>query len=301
MPTLNQFEIAKALRSEMVGRISDYTGQICSTAVAQSFMDLRSKRVAPREIHSDKETDTDMITRAFFDVRDDQRSPDVYVADPVRNGRFLERCRQLGACSSEYALNKALLNARKANRLKNLQSRPLRLNHERYVFASEFAATELRYRTGATVDDIICDPSLAKEFDDIAAKIAPGFTSLEYRWAMLNVRKSGRDKTPFVMPQFKEPIQLLSDTLSLPASRGVYVLSDQSRTLYVHGTANLNGGIALHRQLDFGSAFANRLWNPNPNDLLVSYAMIPEAKFLRPIELRLISERKPLFNIISAA
>lgn len=307
MSTLNQFEIAKTLRSEIVGRLRDFHGQISTAGVAQSFIDLRSKCVSPKEIHDNAESETDNIIQAFIDVRDEPHSPDVYVADPARNKRFIDRCRALGERASDYTLNKALLNARKANRLKDLNSKPLRWNHERYVFASEFAATELRYRTGATVDDIICDPDLAAEFDAIAMRIAPGFTPFRYRWAMLSVRKAGKPQGAKLiladsLPPFEEPFQLLSDDPPpLPAKRGVYLLLENTRTLYVHGTKDLSRGIELHRHIDFRRVFAKSLWNPNPKELLVSYAMIPEATLLRPIELWLISERKPLFNIVNAA
>lgn len=307
MSTLNQFDIAKTLRSEIVGRSRDCHGQISTPGVVQSHLDLRSKPVAPTELHRNLEVDTDKVIQAFYDVRDDQRSPDLYVADPSRNRRFLDRCRELGEHASEYAINKTLLNARKANLLKNLKSKPTRFVHERYVFASEFAATELRYRTGASIDDIICDPALAAEFDAIAIKIAPGFTPLQYRWAMLSVRKAGKSKEAkwepkYEMPRLEDPFPLLSRHFpTLPDERGVYLLLEKSRTLYVHGTRDISRGIELHRQVDFRGVFAECLWDPDPDELLVTFATVPEARLMRPVELRLICERKPLFNIVNAA
>lgn len=307
MSTLNQFDIAKTLQSEIVGRSRDCHGQVSTSGVVQSYFDLRCKPVAPSEIHHDLDVDTETVVQAFYDVRDDQRSPDLYVADPDRNRRFLDRCGELGERASEYAINKTLLNARKANLLKNLNSKPTRFDHEQYVFASEFAATELRYRTGASIDDIICDPALAAEFDAIAMKIAPGFTPLRYRWAMLSVRKAGRSKEAkwepeYEMPHFENPFPLFAThSPALPDERGVYLLQERSRTLYVHGTRSISRGIELHRRVDFRGVFAKYLWDPDPDELLVSFAAVAEAKLMRPIELRLICERKPLFNIVNAA
>jgi site-specific DNA-methyltransferase (adenine-specific) len=36
---------------------------------------------------------------------------------------------------------------------------------------------------------MLCEPDLAKRFDAIARSFAPGFTSLQYRWAALTIRK----------------------------------------------------------------------------------------------------------------
>src|SRR5688572_24067608 len=43
-----------------------------------------------------------------------------------------------------------------------------------------------------SLDTVICDPLLAAAFDSFAARLAPGFSSFEYRWAALGLRKAGR-------------------------------------------------------------------------------------------------------------
>jgi len=231
MSTLNQFDIAKTLGSEIVGRSRDSQGQISTPGVVQSYFDLRGKSVAPAEIPDDIGVDKDKVVQAFYDVRDDQRSPDLYVADPDRNRRFLNRCRELGETASNYAINKTLLNARKAGKSKDAKWEP------------------------------------------------------EYE-----------------MPELENPLPLFaSQSPVLPDERGVYLLLEKSRTLYVHGTRNLSRGIELHRHVDFRRTFASFLWDPNPDELQISFATVPEAKLMRPVELRLIFERKPLFNIVNAA
>lgn len=307
MTTLNQFDIAQSLGSEIIGRSIDHHGQISVPSVAQNFLELRTKSVSPSEVHGDAEADTDRVITAFYDVRSDRGSPDLYVADPDRNRQFLKRCRDLGEQASDYVINKALLNARKANLLKGLNSQRTTFDHSEYVFASECAATELRYRTGASVDDIICDPELAAEFDAIAERISPGFPSLRYRWALLSVRKAGNSRTAkwkpeYEMPKLEPPVPLFADVKSaFPEERGVYILLEKSRTLYVHGAKQLCEEIDRHRQVDFRRIFAECLWEPNLDNLFVSYAAIAERELVRPVEYRLIEERKPLFNIVSAA
>ena len=50
----------------------------------------------------------------------------------------------------------------------------------------------LRTESARSLDDVLCDPELAREFDDRAAAFAPGFRPLQYRWAALKLRKAGQ-------------------------------------------------------------------------------------------------------------
>ena len=57
-----------------------------------------------------------------------------------------------------------------------------------------------------TLDDILCDPDLAHQFDEIARSLAPGFTSLQYRWGALTLRK--KSKTARVRSEFFTTLSL---------------------------------------------------------------------------------------------
>jgi len=304
MSKLNHFAIARILDSEILGPVSPGHGQIGSVQIVEDVFDIRQKPIAPDEVHCGESVDADTLVQAFHDVRDDRKSPDFYVAEPERNCRFIRRCRELGIEASEYAINKALLNARKANRLKGLHSERTTLNHDDYAFASEFAATEIRYRTGASVDDMICDPELRSEFDQLASKMAPGYSPLEYRWALLSIRKAGQAKweAKYEMPALSSPTRLFSDEVEgVPRNAGVYLLLEQQRPLYVRGARDVHHGVELHRREEFLKPLLDRLWRPSPDDLLFSYATLPQRKLLRPVEQRLIREKRPLFNIPPAA
>src|SRR5882672_5469950 len=135
------------------------------------------------------------VRDAFLTVRD-RYPPDRVVADPQLNQAFISECRRLGLADSIKALNQKLLNLRKGGDLKGLR-RSVRTsfrNEEEYRFASEIAARHLERQKNVTVDEIICDPELVREFDSIAADLAPGFLPLQYRWAAFNLRKAKRLK-----------------------------------------------------------------------------------------------------------
>src|SRR5438552_7978503 len=148
----------------------------------------------------------------------------------------------MGLKVSDYALNKTLLNARKNKVLTGLHSVKTSIDYEEFAFACEFAATELKYKIGVSIDDIVCDPVVAEQFDAIAAKLSPGHTSFEYRWAILSIRKSGRSvdwKDSYKMPKFQHTFRLVGDPVDkLPINGGAYILYENARKrpLYARST-----------------------------------------------------------------
>lgn len=311
MTQINHFAISSILNSEIVGRANFGHGQIASLGDPQRYFDLLGVGVPPAVAHSNEDVDIAVVVKAFHAIRNrrkDRGSPDLYVADPERNSQFLAQCRELGIEASDYVINKTLLYARKNNWLPDLNSAKTSFDYEDYAFASEFAATELKYRTGASIDDILCDPALAAEFDSIAARLAPGYTSLQYRWAILSIRKAGRHsklKPNFRMPRFNGRFQLVKDPVeTLPTINGVYILYESEKPLYARSTASLRHGVEQHRNPQVLSAIADKLWQPNLDRLLVSFATLPAnspKSLLLPIEKKIVEEKRPIFNVPRAA
>jgi hypothetical protein len=184
--------------------------------------------------------------RRAFDAASDGYSPDRVVADPELDARFLALCRQHGLLQPDAVLNRALLNLRKGGALRGLRSRRSSFpDEDQYRFASEMAVRFMERRDGVSLDDIIADPELAREFDALAARIVPGHTPLEYRWAALNLRKARRLK-PDIVGRLLQPEAVLTfrvadlDVGSIPPRSGLYVLFTKEGVLYVGEAANLN-------------------------------------------------------------
>jgi site-specific DNA-methyltransferase (adenine-specific) len=120
-------------------------------------------------------------------------SSDRVIADPALNANFVERCRKFGIPGSPVEWNRALMRYRKAGRLAKLSaSRRTTFSREEldcYIFASEIAMRRLLDEGHLSLDDMLCEPELADRFDGIARSFAPGFSSLQYRWAALTIRK----------------------------------------------------------------------------------------------------------------
>ena len=106
---------------------------------------------------------------------------------------FLDACLKQGLDASAANLNRALFRLRKSGKLQSvptLKRTEFRWEEtDEYSFASEIAWRQIHDLTHASIDEILCDPQTAEQFDQIAMKFAPGYSSLQYRWAALKLRK----------------------------------------------------------------------------------------------------------------
>lgn len=184
-------------------------------------------------------------------------SVDRLLADPDLNLAFADECRKLGLVGDPQTWNLLLLRLRKQKDGLQTGREILRTGVswaecDRYLAASEMALQSLLNEDACgSLDDLLCDPVQAAEFDRRAASIAPGFTPFEYRWAALKLRKEAKVARGrgFVLynahrqqlnRQFGAEIPLteLSEN-SLPNTAGVYLLSGKKKVYYAGETRNL--------------------------------------------------------------
>src|SRR5439155_11676519 len=121
-------------------------------------------------------------------------------------------CWQLGAAAPPQELNWTLLTARKDGHLRGLpRAKAFSIPRERldqFSFASEIALRHLQDRAyygeqrELSLDKVLCDPALAAEFDATARRLAPGYSSLDYRWAAMTLRKARRWAAELRLPSF---------------------------------------------------------------------------------------------------
>lgn len=234
-------------------------------------------------------------------------SVDRIIADPELNKNFISACNELGVSKSAAELNRSLLNLRKSGQLKSTgdigRTRPA--NVEDYRFASEIAARHIEQRHQTTLDRILCDPQLADEFDLVASQLAPGYSSLEYRWAALRLRKTSKLKPELVLrvAQIQSadfgPIEKIQPQ-DLPDTQGIYIFYSISETLYVGEASNLRKRVAKHLDHSDRKALAHWLWANGVKDLRLEVLVLPESfnSLARlAVEKELIKSRRPLFNI----
>lgn len=234
-------------------------------------------------------------------------SPDRVVADPDLNLRFQELCRLDLPEVAAVDANRCLLNARKAGLLAGIKTtnRTSFSNEDDYRYAAEIAVRFLEKRDDTTLDEIICDPGQAMEFDSIASGICPGYSPLEYRWAALNLRKSSGLK-PERMSHIVRPTGVRLGPISeleqddLPNSQGLYIFYGGSETLYVGESGNLKSRLKKHLDHSDNKELARWFWKNGFSDVNLEVQELPvetNQKIRKALESELIATRHPLFNV----
>ncbi len=246
----------------------DAVGSAPKTANGKKNIRLRNGRPVP---HADAEVEKGII--AAYRQTSKGKSTDYLLCDPELNAKFVGECKKKGIEGSAFVWNRVLLRLRKAGRLpKARQARRLRTfgSMDAYSFASEIAMQSIGIDYDLKIDDILCAPNFAAEFDRLASEFAPGHSSFDYRWAALAVRKRAitakksakKHCQQWLEKKLPRPIPLaraLSEDYERP---GVYVVSNHVHKLYVGETCNIRGRIDCMRD--------NAVWSKlDPQSVMV--------------------------------
>jgi hypothetical protein len=167
------------------------------------------------------------------------------------------------------------------------------------------AGRYLERREQRSLDHILCDPELAAVFDVTAASLAPGFSSLQYRWAALNLRKARRFK-PELLSRVAPPREIIHYRArelvvsQLPVTQGLYLLFDGKRLLYVGEAANVRVRIKQHLDHSDRKELARWLWENGTEELRLEIQLLePDTptRVRKALEAELIRSRDPVFNV----
>jgi DNA modification methylase len=219
----------------------------------------------------------DAIVSAFQRVHGGY-SADYLLANHDLNAQFVDACRKYGAVLPAVDLNRTLLRLRKSSRLPSMTTKRVQISDSRFdefEFASEIAVRLLQDR-GYTLDGILCDPAVAEEFDLIASRFAPGFSSFEFRWGALRIRKmyhvriAEQDALDLVHRRRRgeKPVRVLKLTsAALPEAAGTYrVFVPEIQQTFVGATLNLRR--RLLRQ--FEPDRLNHVWGAHSAEMRVT-------------------------------
>lgn len=152
-----------------------------------------------------------------FRISHDGYSVDRIVADPAANALFEEACRRMQLAGDLRTWNTLLFRLREAGELSHVPvDRKTTIHWEdldEYLHASEMALQLLLNRERAShITEILCDPIIASEFDELATRICPGQTPFEYRWGALT------------LVQQSEKARIRGQVLDLPQKLGREIL-----------------------------------------------------------------------------
>lgn len=250
---------------------------------------------------------TGSLIQAFGEIRDGY-SADRVVADPTLNRRFLRRCRELGLSGTDYDLNWRLLNARKNSLMSDLpRTKRYTVNEtDKFEYASELAVRHLQRTKNVSLDQIICDPDLAHEFDRFAGRLAPGFTPLEYRWMALGLRKAGRLLGETVARLDVPKLEMVASVSKLKPSAlsqtcGLYLFSSQGRPVFLGQTDSLRPRLERHLEVSDSRGLPGWLWDEGPLDLSVAETPGILRASRQTAEILLIKQLHPALNYQRAA
>jgi hypothetical protein len=192
----------------------------------------------------------ELVVQAFAEVRDG-RSSEYVVCAPDYERRYHDRLKELGLRLTPADANLMLWNARRSRRLTHLPaSRPYSPAKElaSYEFVCEWAYRHLiaslrqaghGYRS-TTLERILCIPEWREQFDELVARIKPGFSPLDYRWVAMRVRKRSGEKRVATPSLFDEMVPATEAARKLPDSPGAYLIrSAAGEQLYTGWAPNL--------------------------------------------------------------
>lgn len=253
--------------------------------------------------------DRKLILEAFIEIRKGW-SADRVIADPILNAIFIQACCARNISVSAEDLNLTLMNARKGGQLSGCsRSKKTSFSDEDdYAFAAEIAIRFLERRDGTNLDRVICSPEKASEFDDLAGRLAPGYTSLQYRWAALNLRKRKAlkpEQMSHVVASEKVKIDRVEDLVikNITVNQGLYVFTDSNskNTLYVGEASNLRKRLGKHLEHSDNKGLAHWIWEHGTDGIWVELHELPistSKKTRRALEYELIQSRMPEFNVL---
>lgn len=218
---------------------------------------------------------------AAFKKTHDGWAVDRVLTDPELQAAFYKECVRLGLPLSQKETCLRLLKLRKkGGALKGSKRYSVSAEEcEPYLHACEIAwATIHATHSNISVEEILSNPDQATAFDAVALQFAPGFTSLEYRWGALRLRKSlkkarerGRTLKPprrfwlgasFAKYQSQDVVD----------SRGLYLIHQGNDCLYVGSTTN------LRQRLQAITTKPSQHWGATRRQLSFKYFTIPEAE-----------------------
>ena len=161
-------------------------------------------------------------------------------------------------------------------------------------------------RDGLTLDAIICKPEKAAQFDEVSARIAPGHTPLQYRWAALNLRKARSLEPEIVARIAAPPVEVINLNVSnivadeLPSAQGLYLFFAADQLLYVGETENLRKRLRKHLDHSDNKGLARWIWEFGTEALHLEMHLLKEGtatRIRKALELELIRSRQPIFNV----
>ncbi len=223
------------------------------------------------------------IATAFENIHEGW-TVDRILTDPQLQSGFYQECIRLGLPLSQKETCLRLLKLRKKGSAPRGSKRysVSGADCEPYLHACEIAWASVHARyPEISLEEILSDPERAAEFDAVAEQFAPGFTSLEYRWGALRLRKSlkkARERGLALRPPRRLHLGdqfARFDLHQVMDASGIYLLYLKDECVYV-GAAT-----SLQLRLQKLTATPSARWGAPRRQLNFRYFTTPESELDR--------------------
>jgi DNA modification methylase len=287
--------IQARLNQTSVGDPLDGAADPATSAPTTAKPKLKRRKLSPEEA---AELDRGIV--AAFKKTHCGLSADHLVADPDLNSTFLEACKKSGLPGYPAQWNLGLMRIRKKGKLPHSEKRDRVRTYQQmdgYSFAAEVAMHQLGIEFGVTLDGLLCNPELAARFDELAAAYAPGYSSFEYRWAALALRKRAKKARRLAEKDYREwrrrpvprPKSLEGRKWAESKGPGVYVLhAAGNERLYVGETLDLSQRIETTLQIPAWQRIQPIAATIVPDDKPYGLQAALVARFHPPMNSRLV-------------
>ena len=317
METLNQYALSQSLGSKMRPVNTPQFGNFGLLATTVESLQAREFQGEPVCTAHFGYAEDRVVVRAFEAVRQGF-APDVLLWNKEIARTFCQRCRELKLDASDAFLVRRIINIRKIK--KQYEKQDIRIlpatvrdPHPsvlpQFAHAIEFALVKLRFRFGASIDDILLNPFLSDKFESLALGVAPQLSSQDVRLGALNLRKSRflrkNDQAAASLDlanldaSCSSPVPLSHvDESDVPEDPGLIELREGQRFLYVVSNDSLRP--TVHQFLS-GNAFSimeSSFWKPSLDEITLQFIVGEKCQgvAMDRWERRLIQAKEPVFN-----
>jgi hypothetical protein len=315
MPDLNQYVLSRVLGSTMKPIKAPTFG---SFGVLETIAEAGSVRYLATPSKKKFTLPQERLIAKSFEAVREGRPPDALLWDRALAAAFHQDCQRRGLDFSQEDLVRHLLCIRKNPRkfaqhgivlAPTSQRDPIAGVMLEYVPAVEFALVRLRYLYGVSIDEILIQQSLGKEFERAAKAAAPHVSSTALRQTALALRKRR------FIPQSSRaalarmdvgdlhgkwtafrPLTAL-DPSDVPEATGLIELREASRDLYISRNDNLRRVLAFLTGSHPFQIMTTSFWQPDLSTIEARF--IPDQRLrdaVDPWELKLLAMRRPVFN-----
>ncbi len=312
MSELNQLAISRILGSTVQSYSRSGFGAF--SAIKNVGEMLARRPLPPTRLAPDATRDAKIV--AAFEQVHEGYAIDRAFADPSLTKRFVDLSSELGVDGTHETICRRLLNIRKSGSFKVATTNKDRRDLGPYFIPAEIAFAQLSYRYDASYDDLLVSPEIGAAFDSLAMKIGHTGNAIDYRLAALSLRKNIRTRRegegkrlesshlPDLSRKWK-PLGLLSSVAvdSIPATDGIFSISEEKRYLYLTNSTNLRAGIKFFKDNRVLAAISNRFWTPEPEKINIQVVKQEDVRgaSLRLLELKSLEKYRPIFNMLPKA